>query len=143
MSMPDNTPTLDQLQRALEIAEQIQRLEEELQSVLGGRSVAGASATKKVTSLAAPAKPGKRGGRRTFSAESRAKMAAAQQARWAAKKGPSAGAATAAAVNRGGESGGGKKRKVSPEVRARLAAAMKARWAAARKTGLPGPNARR
>jgi hypothetical protein len=41
MPMPDHTPSLSQLQRALEIAEEIQRLEEELQSVLGGRSVAG------------------------------------------------------------------------------------------------------
>jgi hypothetical protein len=142
MPMPDNTPTLSQLQRALEIAEEIQRLEEELQSVLGGRNVAAAPTLKKVTASAAPAGPGKRGGRRTFSAETRAKMAAAQQARWAGKKGPSSGAATAVAPNRAA-SAGGKKRKVSPEVRARLAAAMKARWAAAKKKGLPGPNARR
>jgi hypothetical protein len=67
-------------------------------------------------------------------------MAAAQQARWAGKKGPSAGAATAVALK---TAGAGKKRNVSPEVRARLAAAMKARWAAAKKKGLPGPNARR
>jgi hypothetical protein len=142
MPMPDNTPTLSQLQRALEIAEEIQRLEEELQSVLGGRSLAGAPAEKKVTA-AAPAKSGQRGGRRTFSAETRAKMAAAQQARWASKKGPTAGAATAVALSRAASGGAGKKRKVSPEVRARLAAAMKARWAAARKKGEPGPNARR
>src|SRR4051812_5148294 len=144
MPMPDNTPSLSQLQRALEIAEEIQRLEEELQSVLGGRSVAAAPKEKSVTPSVAPAaKPGKRGGRRTFSAETRAKMAAAQQARWAGKQGPSAGAATAVALNRAPSFGAGKKRKGSPEVRARLAAAMKARWAAARKKGLPGPNARR
>lgn len=140
--MPDNTPSLRQLQRALEIAEEIQRLEEELQSVLGGRSVAAAPSVKSATS-AAPAKTGKRGGRRTFSAETRAKMAAAQQARWASKKGPSAGAATAVALKKVSVAGGGKKRTVSPDVRARLASAMKARWAAAKKKGLPGPNARK
>ncbi|HEV7403825.1 MAG TPA: hypothetical protein VGO11_12890 [Chthoniobacteraceae bacterium] len=141
--MPDNTPSLSQLQRALQIAEEIQRLEEELQSVLGGRSVAAAPKAKSVTPAAAPAKPGKRGGRRTFTAETRAKMAAAQQARWAVKKGPSAGAATAVAVKKSAGPVSGQKRQVSPEVRARLAAAMKARWAAAKKKGVPGPNARR
>src|SRR3954470_17354165 len=123
--MPDNTPSLSQLQRALEIAEEIQRLEEELQSVLGGRSAA--PAQNKVTTSAAPAKTGKRGGRRTFSAETRAKMAAAQQARWAGKRGPSAGAATAVALKKATGPVSGKKRQVSPDVRARLAAAMKAR----------------
>ena len=86
---------------------------------------------------AAPATPGKRG-RKPFSAATRAKMAAAQAARWAAKRGgvaaPSAPAAKPAKAG---------KRNVSPEVRARLAAAMKARWAAAKRKGLPGPNARK
>ena len=139
--MPDQTPSLAQLERALEIAEEIQRLEAEFQSVLRGGSAADAPSVKTATAPAAT-KPGRRGGRRTFSAETRAKMAAAQQARWAAKKGPSAGAAKAVALKTA-PAGGGKKRNVSPEVRARLAAAMKARWAAARKKGLPGPNARR
>jgi hypothetical protein len=78
------------------------------------------------------AQPAKRG-RKPFSAETKAKMAAAQ--RWAGKRG--AGTASSARPAKTG------KRTVSPDVRARLAAAMKARWAAAKRKGLPGPNARK
>ena len=55
------------------------------------------------------------------SAAARAKMAAAQKARWAAKKG---GAVTTPAVK-----SPRKKRTMSPEARARIAAAQRARWA--------------
>ena len=58
------------------------------------------------------------------SAASRAKMAAAQKARWAKKRGD-ASAPVKAVVNGAKK----KKRTMSPEARARIAAAQKARWA--------------
>ena len=85
-------PTLQQLQRAVTIAEKIQSLEAELDAVLGG--------TYKKTTMehvigdgppAAPKKrgpkPGKRGpkkgSKRVLSPEARAKIAEAQKRRWA------------------------------------------------------------
>lgn len=59
-------------------------------------------------------------GRRTFSAATKAKMAAAQKARWAKLKG-GATAATAAVKK--------PKRKLSAAGRAAIVAAAKARWA--------------
>ncbi len=67
---------------------------------------------------------GKRGGARKFSAATKAKMAAAQKARWAKLKGgakPAAATASAPAPK--------KKRKMSAAGRAAIVAAAKARWA--------------
>ena len=150
--MSTNAPTLSQIQSAIAIAERIEQLEEELAVVMGGveygsrRSVAEAATPtpakrgpgrprKSAVPVASPATPPAKRGRKPFSAETKAKMAAAQRARWAGKSG--VGAVTAAKPAKAG------KRTMSPEVRARLAAAMKARWAAAKRKGLPGPNARK
>jgi hypothetical protein len=72
-----------------------------------------------------PVKAGKK--KRVVSAAARAKMAAAQKARWAKKNGASP-AAVEPAVK-----GGKKKRTMSPEARERIAAAQRARWAKAKK----------
>jgi hypothetical protein len=76
-----STPSIADLKRALQIAEQIQTLESELSTILGGR----AAAPEPSARLTAPqiSKPGRK--KRKVSAESRAKMAAAQRARWAKK----------------------------------------------------------
>lgn len=66
-----------------------------------------------------------RGGRRTFSAATKAKMAAAQKARWAAKKGKAAAPAPATVSAPAPK----KKRKMSAAGRANIRAAVKARWA--------------
>lgn len=67
----------------------------------------------------------KRGGKRTFSAATKAKMAAAQKARWAKLKGkttiPATASPSAPAVK--------KKRKMSAAGKANIRAAVKARWA--------------
>jgi hypothetical protein len=123
--MSNATPSLEQLKRALQLAEQIQSLEAELATLLGSPSAVRSAAP-------APAsKPSKRGGKRIVSAEARAKMAAAQKARWAKvnRAKSAAGSAPAPAA----KSAKKKKRGITPEGRARLAAAMKARWAARRK----------
>ncbi|MEY4198343.1 MAG: hypothetical protein RLZZ265_83 [Verrucomicrobiota bacterium] len=65
------------------------------------------------------------GGRRVFSAATKAKMAASQRARWAAKL---AGKAPASAVAPKAKA----KRKLSAEGRAKIIAATKARWAKVR-----------
>jgi hypothetical protein len=152
LSMP-TTPTLSQIQNAIAIAERIQQLEEELAAVMGGTENANrGSAPKETTSTPAKRGPGRppknaaaaassttqpaKRGRKPFSAETKAKMAAAQRARWAGKS----GATVKPAASKPAQAG---KRTMSPEVRARLAAAMKARWATAKKKGLPGPNARK
>jgi hypothetical protein len=114
------TPTVEQLQRALALAEQIQKLEEEYAAILGGAS----APAPFVPSSPAPApKAAKAGKPSPFSAEHRAKLAAAAKARWAKKN---AGAPVP-------EKAAKKKRILSPEGRARIIAAVKARHAAARK----------
>jgi len=115
------TPTIAQLQQAISIAEQIEKLQSQLASIVGGSS----SAPSAAVFSAFPAK--KRGGKRTLSPAARARIAAAQRARWAKAKGQSS--TPAAAVSKPGRK---KKRKLSPEGRARIVAALKARWAKAR-----------
>jgi hypothetical protein len=99
------TLSVRQLQRAVEIKQRIEALEQELGQILG----------------AAPAAPiaVQAAKKRTMSAAARAKIAAAQKAKWAERK------KAAAPVKPAPK----KKRKVSPEGRARIAAASKARWA--------------
>jgi hypothetical protein len=122
-------PTLSQLKEAVAIAEQIDKLQSELASILDGAGFAGAAAK------AVPA-PAVKTGKRIFSAESRAKMAAAQAARWAKTKGPSTDAATAVAPETSVAPKATKaKRVMSSEGRARIAAAQRARHAAKRKNG--------
>jgi hypothetical protein len=118
------TPSIDQLKRAIALSEQIQKLEAELASILGSNAKASASA--KVAAVAA--KPGRR--KRGLSAEGRARIAAAQKARWAKAKGDSETEAPAEAPKAGKRR---KKRNLSPEARARIVAAVKRRWAKAKK----------
>ena len=93
--------TSDQLRRAAAIKDQIEALENELGRILAG----GVSSGK---------------GTRTMSASARARIAAAQKARWAKVK---------------GSPGGAPRRKMSPAARAKIAAAAKARWAKAKAAG--------
>ena len=107
--------TTVQLKQAVQIREQIESLQEKLNVLLGGSS----SPTK---------------GKRTVSAATKKKMAAAQQARYAKLKSPEAPAK--APVQTVAKKKGG----ITAAGRAKLAAAMKARWAA-RKKGDPALNA--
>ena len=72
----------------------------------------------------AAAAPATRGGKRTFSAATKAKMAAAQKARWAKLKGTARATKAPAAVPTPK-----KKRKMSAAGRAAIVVAAKARWA--------------
>lgn len=96
-----------QLHRAAGIKHKIESLQEKLAGLLG--SIAGAAA------------PGKR---RKMSRKARAKIAAAQRARWAKQRGPKARKAAAKP-----------RRKFSAAARKRLAQLVKARWAKAKAAG--------
>lgn len=125
--MSTANPSIAQLQRAIQISEQIERLEAELKSILsgtGGSVVIGPSVVK------GPRAKGKR----TMSPEARERIAAAQRARWAKSKGAATGSSTEASPAAKPAKRGKKKRTMSPEARARIVAAQKRRWAAFKKS---------
>jgi hypothetical protein len=121
-----NTPSISSLKQAIAIAEQIEKLQAQLAALVGGSAPT-------VTVAKAVGAPRGRRRKRTLSPEARAKIAAAQRARWAKSKGTAPVAAKVAVVKK-------KKSGLTTAGRAKLAAAMKARWAA-RKKGAPAPNA--
>jgi hypothetical protein len=100
--------TTTQLRHAADLKEKIEDMTKELASILGA-------------STPAPAKAPKKGG---MSAAGRARVAAAQKARWAKIKGakPAAKAPD-------------KKRTMSAAAKAKLSAAAKARWAKIKTAG--------
>ncbi len=101
-----------QLKQVIEIREQIDSLQAELASIVGGR-----------VGRPPSAKPGKRGKRR-MSAAGRARIAAAAKARWAKFR---RGAKPAKATR--------KRKRFNAAARAKLSAAAKARWAKAKASG--------
>jgi hypothetical protein len=107
------------LRKVLSIREQIESLEADLAKIVGEPS------SKPASQLAPTTKPARK--RRGLSAAGRARIIAAQKARWAKVKGtatPAAPVPVAAPVKR--------KSKMSAAGRARIAAAQKARWAKVR-----------
>jgi hypothetical protein len=104
-----NSLSAQQLRRAAAIKDQIDTLESELGKILGRNGV----------TQTAP-------GKRTMSAGARARIAAAQRARWAKVKGTKPAKSAKA---------GPAKRKMSAAARAKIAAAAKARWAKAKAAG--------
>lgn len=116
------SPSISQLQRALSIQEQIEKLEAELKSLLSGT----ASPQGVGHGNGSPRSSAKR--KSGMSAEGRARIAEAQRARWAKAKG-NAEASKATTEPKTKK----KRRKISPEARARIVAAQKKRWAKLRK----------
>ena len=79
-------PSIDQLQRAIKLSEQIAKLEAELAAILGNAGATKRAYTKKATSdVAAPAKKKKRK-KAVMSPEGLANIIAAQKKRWAKVK---------------------------------------------------------
>jgi len=118
-SLPPNMANLEnlsveQLRKAVVIKEQIEQLQSELNSLIEGDGAPAAH----------------NGRRRSMSASARARIAAAQRARWARIKGRDNGDAAPVAKAKAKA-----KRYVSPATRARLAALVKARWAKAKAAG--------
>jgi len=112
MSHQLSSLTTAQLRRAAGIKEKIETLSKELGSVLAASTLVSVQAPKK----------GK------MSAAGRARIAAAQKARWAKVKG-------AKAVTKPAAKTPAKKRGMSAAARAKLSAIAKARWAKAKRTG--------
>ncbi len=98
--MAISTPSVAQLKRAIQVSEQIEKLKSELQAILGGADGTAAPGKRKYTRKAAvsaapssngngdaPAeKKGKKRRKGKMSAEGRARIIAAQKARWAKVK---------------------------------------------------------
>jgi hypothetical protein len=116
-------PTIANLKQAIEITEQIEKLQAQLNALLQDIGAPVKAAKSPAVKVSAP-KPAKK--RRGMSAAGRAAIVAAQKARWAKIKKEKAGKAAPVKAAKPAK----KKRNVSPEVRAKLAAMMKARWAA-------------
>jgi hypothetical protein len=124
--MPTTNPSIAQLQRAIVISGQIERLKRDLKSVLsGGQATDGVSTGNGEQASAEPATKKKR----TMSASARKRIAAAQKARWAKSKGEKATVPVEAKAAPKAAKPGKKMRNMSPEARARIVAAQKARWA--------------
>src|SRR5258707_11577025 len=114
-----------QLRQAADLKEKIDGLQTELNSILGGE----------VPTRAAPETAQvPKNGRGKVSAKSRARMASAQKARWAVKRGEAA-----IKTARTTASQGKPKRYISPALRKARSEAMKARWAKARRAGKSRP----
>ena len=89
--MSTNSPSVASLRRAIEITEKIQSLEAELKAVLSGAAAPAAAA--RAPKADAPAKvKGKK--KRVMSPEARARIVAAQKARWAKVRAEKAAAAS-------------------------------------------------
>jgi hypothetical protein len=115
MSIQLSSLTANQLRNAADIKEKIDALNKELASILGASSPVSAKTPKKST----------------MSAAARAKIGAAQKARWAKVKGekPATTAVKAAAK------APAKKSKMSAAAKAKLSALAKARWAKIKAAG--------
>jgi len=117
-------PTLAELKRSINISEQIESLQAELASVFSGLSaaIAPASASAKSNVTKSPRKKGK------MSAAGRARIIAAQKARWAKVKAAPIVEPVAAKPKK-------KKGQMSAAGRANIIAAQKARWAKVKAAG--------
>jgi hypothetical protein len=136
MSITNLTP--QQLRRAADLQETIQGLGHELNQLLGVEIHGPFVTEARVSTPAAGAKKV----RKKFSAETRAKMAAAQRARWAAKNGGEPKDPQATLATQPEEKP--KKRKISAAGKAAIAAAARARWAKVRaEQGTAEPKAKK
>jgi len=109
----------EQLQRAATIKAQIEKLQKELTSIIGGNGNGKASANSAKIA-------GAQKGASIVPDERRAKLSAALKAHWAKRK-KGANAPTAPAAKKKGPT------RMSPEAIEKIRAAAKARWAAKRK----------
>jgi hypothetical protein len=108
-----------QLRQAADLKERIDALQDQLSDILAGKVSA---------PVVRETPPAPKTGRRKMSAEGRARIAAAQRARWAARRGE-------AKLKPKDALPGKPKRKMSAAAKARLSAAAKARWEKAKAAG--------
>ena len=131
------TPTLPQLQRGLQIAEQIDALEKELAGILGNPTTPVAKATSAAAKSPAKA-PAKK--QSTMSVQGIANIKAAQKKRWAKIKAAKKATPPAKAQSKA-PAPVKKKPAMSAEAKAKLSAMMKARWEAKKAASSPAPAA--
>jgi len=118
--------SIEQLKQVISIKEEIAKLEAQLANITGG---------KQLPVISTEASPVKKG-RKKMSAAGKAKIAAAQKARWAkvkAKAPAPAQSVTPKALPAVKPAKKRAKRTLSPEGRAKIVAALKKRWAAKKK----------
>ena len=129
-----STPSIDRLKRAVEVAEQIEKLQSELASILGDKQAAAPAPVAKAPKAAkvVVSKPAGKG-KRTMSPEARERIAAAQRARWAKSRGAVVAKPAASASAAAPKAKTGKRPPLSPEAREKIAAAARRRWAAVKK----------
>jgi hypothetical protein len=121
------TLTPQQLRAAADLQEKIQGLQEQLNQLLG--TEVSAPAQVGTDAPQAPANGRRRKKRKKISAEGRAHIAAAQRARWAARRGEAVPKETPATEAEQPK----KKRKISEAGRRAMSLAGKRRWAEARR----------
>jgi hypothetical protein len=129
-----------------QIDAEISRLQQ-VKVLLSGTSTTG---SRKSNQPVSTSRPGKARTRRTLSVEARAKISAAQKARWAKSKNAAkkaapnaAGTSTAKKTDTvGSRAKSTKKRTLGAGTRAKIAAAQKARWAKARKAAMKASTAK-
>ena len=126
-----STPSIDRLKRAVEVAEQIEKLQSELASILGDKQAAAPAPVAKAAKVAVSKPAGK--GKRTMSPEARERIAAAQRARWAKSRGAAVAKPAASVSAAAPKAKTGKRPPLSPEAREKIAAAARRRWAAVKK----------
>jgi hypothetical protein len=105
-----------------------EQIEQRLQAINDALGHVSTPSLSSVSGAKAPSAPSTSAGGR--SAEWRARIAAAQRARWAERR---KGQDSSPAMSR--KAAGGGKRVMSPEAREKIAAAARRRWAAARRAG--------
>jgi hypothetical protein len=124
--------SVEQLKRALDVREQIEKLEQELSSILNDTPVTTVAPVKSIAAAkATPAAKGRKG-KRIMTDEWKAKIAAAQARRWAkvrAEKAAKLSAVKPLFQSFVKKAASGKK-VMSAETKAKIAAAMKASHAA-------------
>lgn len=125
-----NTPTLHQMQRGIQIAEQIAALEAEMSAIFKGDPSL-APAASHVSSSTASHAPKARKKRSKLSPQALANIRAGQKARWAKVKGPKASPKAEAPAPA--------KKGMSPAHKAKLKAAAKKRWALIKAGKAPNP----
>jgi hypothetical protein len=130
------TLTPQQLRNAADLQEKILGLQDRLNQLLGGEGPAPAQ-----VAIEAPEKPSngrRRKKRKKVSAEGRANIAAAQRARWAARRLLKQGAASVTAEPEQPVEKPKKKRNISEAGRRAMSLAGKRRWAKARRAARLG-----
>ncbi len=118
--------SLDSLREAVRIREEIEELENRVRGLFSGSSYSSKTPSSGTSLHSVASTVGKK---RTMSVAARARIAAAQRARWAKSKGSSARATSTAPTSKRTAA---TKRRISAAGRKRLSEMMKARWAAKR-----------